>query len=195
VSPDPAAPPEDRPAHLLEQCARGDERAFAEFYQATAGRAHGLALRILRNAQLAEDVTQEAYLDVWRLSRRYDRSRGSAVSWLLTLVHRRAVDRVRATQASARRDEAYLRRESDAVDVDLTSVTALASIEASRVRAALAALSPAQQQAISLAYFDGLTHTEVAAVLAAPLGTVKFRIRGGLRKLRSALDATVSQAA
>jgi RNA polymerase sigma-70 factor (ECF subfamily) len=182
-------------ARLLAQCAHGDERSFAQFYEATAARAHGLALRVLQNQALAEEVTQDAYLDAWRLCDRYDPSRGSAVTWLLTLVHRRAVDRVRAQQASMRRDEAYLRREPEPVDIDATSITALTSMEAIRVRAALATLPPAQQQAIALAYFGGLSHTEVAAALAAPLGTVKSRIRSGLRQLRSALAGSVSQPA
>jgi RNA polymerase sigma-70 factor, ECF subfamily len=184
----------DRLTSLFDQGAQGDEQAFAQFYDATAARAYGLAVRVLRNPALAEEVTQEAYLDAWRLSARYDHSRGSAVGWLLTLVHRRAVDRVRANQAAARRDETHLRLELAAAEFDTTSVTAMGSLEASQVRAALAELSPGQRQAISLAYFDGLTHTEIAARIGAPLGTVKFRIRDGLRKLRSALEATAMPA-
>lgn len=194
MSKDATGPPADRLAGLLEQSARGDEQAFALFYEATSARAHGVALRVLRNTALAEEVTQEGYLDAWRLAGRYARGRGSAVAWLLTLVHRRAVDRVRVSQASARREDAYRRHElAEAADVDTTSVPALAAVEAERVRAALAALSPEQRQAISLAYFGALTHSEVAAAVAAPLGTVKFRIRSGLRRLRSSLEALASE--
>jgi RNA polymerase sigma-70 factor (ECF subfamily) len=189
---DQEAAERDVHARLLAESARGDEHAFAQFYGATTVRAHRLALRVLQNEALAEEATQEAYLDAWRLCDRFDPGRGSAVSWLLTLVHRRAVDRIRAHRASARRDEAYVRREPGPLEVDATSITALAVIEATRVRAALATLSPAQRQAIGLAYFGGLTHTEVAAALAAPLGTVKFRIRSGLHRLRSVLATTVS---
>jgi RNA polymerase sigma-70 factor, ECF subfamily len=181
-------------ADLLERCARGDEGAFAEFYDATAARAYGLALRVLRNGALAEEVTQEVYLEVWRLSQRYDRARGSAVAWLLTLVHRRAVDRVRATQASERREEAYLRREWAGADADVTSTRALASLESERVRAALTRLPPPQREAISLAFLEGLTYVEVAAVVEAPLSTVKFRIRAGLRRLRQDFEARASPA-
>lgn len=195
MSPEVTSSPAARLASLLEQCARGDQQAFAQFYDSTATPAYGLAVRVLRNRALAEEVLQEAYLDAWRQCHRYDRARGSAIAWLLTLVHRRAVDRVRASQASARRDEEYLRRELAAAAIDTTSITALASVEARQVRAALATLPPPQRLAICLAFFDGLTHTEVAAVVAAPLGTVKFRIREGLRKLRSALEATASEAA
>ena len=187
-------PPADRLVILIERCAQGDEQAFAQFYEMTTARAFGLALRVLKNPALAEEVTQEAYLEAWRRSGRYDQSRGSVVAWLLTLVHRRAVDRVRATQASTRRDAAYQRREL-AADTDTTSVAALAFVEAQQVRAAMSELSPTQRQAIRLAYFDGLSQTEVAARVGAPLGTVKFWIRGGLRKMRSALEAVDSQAA
>lgn len=173
---------------ILERCADGDEQAFAELYDATAARAHGLALRVLRDPGLAEEVTQEAYLEVWRLSKRYDRARGSVLAWLLTLVHRRAVDRVRSTQASVRREEAHLRRALAGADFDTTSVTALASLEARRVRAAMALLAPGQRDAISLAYFEGLTYVEVAELVGAPLGTVKSRIKSGLQTLRSALE-------
>lgn len=180
-------------AGILDRCAQGDEQAFAQLYDATAARAHGLALRVLRDAGLAEEVTQEAYLEVWRLSERYDRARGSVLAWLLTLVHRRAVDRVRSTQASVRRDEAHLRRSLAGTDVDTTSVTALASLEARQVRAAMALLHPAQRHAISLAYFQGLTYVEVAELVGAPLGTVKSRIRSGLLTLRSALETPEPQ--
>jgi RNA polymerase sigma-70 factor (ECF subfamily) len=180
-------------AGLLEQCARGDQQAFAELYDATASRAYGVALRVLGDPGMAEEVTQEGYLDLWRLAGRYDHQRASVGAWLTTLVHRRAVDRVRSTQRSTRLAELARRRALVDGDRDTTSVTALASLEARQVRAALAHLSPPQREAISLAYFDGLTYTEVAAVVGAPPGTIKSRIRGGLQKLRRALETVAPQ--
>lgn len=179
-------------AGLLEACAEGDEQAFAALYDATVASACALALRVLRDPHLAEEVIQDAYLEVWRQSQRFDRRRGGARGWVLTLVHRRAVDRVRAAEAAARRDAAYQRRALAGTEVDTTSATALATLEARRVRAALAVLAPQQRRAVSLAYFGGLSHAEVAAVVGAPLGTVKWRIREGLQKLRRALEPQVA---
>ena len=184
----------DRFGDLIERCATGDEWAFAELYDATAPRAYGLAVRVLRSRALAEEVTQDAFLELWRQSSRYDRSRGNAVAWLLTLVHRRAVDRVRSVHAARRREDAHHRLALAGSDADGTSTTALDSLEAKQVRAALARLAPPQRQAISLAYFDGLTHVEVAAAVGAPLGTVKYRIRAGLRALSVVLATTRAEA-
>jgi RNA polymerase sigma-70 factor, ECF subfamily len=181
--------PVDDLASLLDRCGQGDQQAFAQLYDATAPRAYGVALRVVRDHKLAEDITQEAYLELWRGCRRYDRARGSAIGWLMTIVHRRAVDRVRSAQATTRREETYLQRELATAELDTTSAAVVTLVEARRVRAALALLSPAQQQAISLAYFEGLTHNQVAATLGAPLGTVKSRIRDGLLRLREALDS------
>jgi RNA polymerase sigma-70 factor, ECF subfamily len=182
------APPELDLAALLERTARGDAEAFAQFYDATAGAAYGLALRVVGNRALAEDVTQEAYLGLWRAAGRFNRHRGTAVSFLITIVHRRAVDRVRATRAAARRDEVYHWREP-AVNLDPTMEAAHVRLGAAKVRAALASLTSEQQQAIALAYFDGFTHREVATALGIPLGTAKTRIRDGLIRLRRLLDS------
>ena len=185
-----------RPDHdlagLLEACAAGDQQAFARLYDATVASAFALAHRVLRDRHLAEEVVQDAYLEVWRQSRRFDRRRGGAAGWVHTLVHRRAVDRVRAAEATARRDAAYQRRVLAGTEADTTSATALATLEARQLRAALAVLAPQQRRAVSLAYFGGLSHAEVAAVLGAPLGTVKWRIRDGLQKLRRALEPQVA---
>lgn len=170
-------------ADLLRQAARGDEAAFAEFYDATSARAYGLALRVVRNPAHAEEVTQEAYLDAWRSSTRYDAQRGSAAGWLLTIVHRKAVDRVRSVEAATTRDETW-NRETAPVDHDQTSEAAQASLEAARVRNAVATLTDVQRQAVELTYFGGYTHTEVATLLDVPLGTAKTRIRDGLIRLR-----------
>ena len=172
-----------RLADLLRLASRGDQAAFAEFYDATSARAFGLALRVVRNPAHAEEVTQEAYLDAWRSSTRFDPALGSAAGWLLTIVHRKAVDRVRSVEASTTRDETW-QRESRPIDHDQTSEAAQSSLEAARVRNAVATLTEAQREAVELTYFGGYTHTEVATLLDVPLGTAKTRIRDGLIRLR-----------
>lgn len=172
-----------RLAELLNRASRGDQAAFAEFYDSTSARAYGLALRVVRNPAHAEEVSQEAYLDAWRSSARFDPDRGSAAGWLLTIVHRKAVDRVRSVEASTNRDETW-QRESRATEHDQTSEAAHASLEAARVRGAVATLTDVQREAVELTYFGGYTHTEVAALLDVPLGTAKTRIRDGLIRLR-----------
>ncbi|MEZ5194808.1 MAG: ECF RNA polymerase sigma factor SigK, partial [Nocardioides sp.] len=161
---------EPDPAELLRRSARGDEAAFAALYDATAARVHGLALRVVRDPAQAEEVAQEAFLEIWRTASRFDPSRGSALGWMLTLTHRRAVDRVRSAEAATRRDETY-ERESQPVAHDLTAEQAQTSLEAHRVRQALSGLTAAQREAIGLAYYGGYTHTEVAAMLDLPVGT------------------------
>ncbi|WP_151084003.1 ECF RNA polymerase sigma factor SigK [Nocardioides cynanchi] len=173
-------------AELLKRSSRGDEAAFAEWYDATASRAFGLAVRVLRDRAQAEEVVQEVYLDCWRSSARFDDTRGSAISWLLTIVHRKSVDRVRSAEAASRRDTTYTQQEQT-VDHDSTAESATASLEASRVRAALDHLTIKQRQAIELAFLGGYTHTEVATMLDLPVGTTKTRIRDGLIRLRDAL--------
>ena len=172
-----------RLADLLHRASLGDEAAFAEFYDATSARAYGLALRVVRNPAHAEEVTQEAYLDAWRSSTRYDAARGSAAGWLLTIVHRKAVDRIRSVEAATARDETW-NRETAPTDHDETAESAHASLEAARVRSAVATLTDVQRQAVELTYFGGYTHTEVATLLDVPLGTAKTRIRDGLIRLR-----------
>ncbi|HSO65379.1 MAG TPA: ECF RNA polymerase sigma factor SigK [Ornithinibacter sp.] len=173
-------------AELLRRSARGDEAAFADLYDVTSRRLFGLVLRIVRDHAMSEEVTQEVYLDVWRQSSRFDPERGSAMSWLMTIAHRTAVDKVRASEASRRRDDAHAATHQD-VDFDTTAETAQASLEAQRVRRALATLTEAQRAAVELAYLGGYTHTEVARLLDLPLGTAKTRIRDGLIRLRDTL--------
>ena len=179
----PSAGEGTRLADLLHRSGLGDEAAFAEFYDATSARAYGLALRVVRNPAHAEEVAQEAYLDAWRSSARYDAARGSAAGWFLTIVHRKAVDRVRSVEAATARDEGW-NRETAPVDHDQTVEAAHASLEAARVRGAVATLTDVQRQAVELTYFGGYTHTEVATLLDVPLGTAKTRIRDGLIRLR-----------
>jgi RNA polymerase sigma-70 factor (ECF subfamily) len=173
----------DQLGDLLTRSARGDQAAFADLYDATAARCYGLALRVVRDPAQAEEVAQEAFLDVWRTSARYDAKRGSAISWMLTIVHRKAVDRVRSAESSSRRDTTY-EQQNRTIEHDETAAAATASLEAQRVRGALAQLTDVQREAIELAYLGGYTHTEVAGLLKLPVGTAKTRIRDGLIRLR-----------
>ena len=184
-----AGPVRDRLTLTLRSVAKGDEAAFATFYDETAARVHGLVLRVLRSPAQAEEVTQEVYLEVWRQAARFDSERGSPLGWLMTMAHRRAVDRVRSSQAATARDETYEARNRDA-PFDTTAESATARLEAHRVRRALNKLSEAQREAVSLAYLGGYTHREVASLLDLPLGTAKTRIRDGLIRLRDQLGVT-----
>lgn len=175
--------PDDVLGALLRRAATGDEAAFAELYDAVAGRLFGLALRVTANRTLAEEVTQEALLQVWREAARFDPARGSGMSWMLTIVHRRAVDRVRSEAAQSKRELVYESRSAPR-GYDSTVELTLAREVARTVRTALAELPRPQREAIELAYLSGLTHTEVSERLGVPLGTAKTRIRDGMAKLR-----------
>lgn len=173
-------------AELLKRSGRGDEGAFAQLYDATSARAYGMAVRVIRDPSQAEEVAQEAFLEIWRTASRYDAGKGSPVSWILTIVHRKAVDRVRSAEATARRDTSY-HQTNQTVEHDSTAEAAQASMEARRVRQALDSLTEVQRQALELAYFKGYTHTEVASFLDLPVGTAKTRIRDGLIRLRDTM--------
>lgn len=184
-----AASEADRLAHTLRAVAKGDEAAFARVYDETAARVHGLVLRVLRNPAQAEEVTQEVYLEVWRRASSFDPAKGSPFAWLMTLAHRRAVDRVRSSQAATTRDERW-RASTQDVHFDSTAESATERLEARRVRSALHSLTDAQREAVTLAYLGGYTHREVATLLDLPLGTAKTRIRDGLIRLRDQLGVT-----
>lgn len=188
---DPPAvdPPTADLADLLRRAARADEAAFAELYDAASARVYGLALRVVRDPAQAEEVAQEAFLEIWRTASRFDPALGSALAWMLTITHRKAVDRVRAAEATTRRDLTYHQR-NQPVPHDTTAEAAHASLEARRVRSALTALTEVQREAVSLAYLGGYTHTEVATMLDLPVGTAKTRIRDGLIRLRDTLGVT-----
>jgi RNA polymerase sigma-70 factor (ECF subfamily) len=173
-------------ADLLKSCGRGDQAAFAQLYDATSSRVVGLAVRVVRDPAQAEEVAQEAFLEIWKTSSRFDPAKGSPLGWLLTIVHRKAVDRVRSAEASTRRDTTYHQR-NQPVEHDSTAEAATASLEAVRVRQALSSLTPVQREALELAYFGGYTHTEVATMLELPVGTAKTRIRDGLIRLRDTM--------
>jgi RNA polymerase sigma-70 factor (ECF subfamily) len=177
----------DDVASLLEAAGRGDSAAFAQFFDATQRLVRGIILRVVRDRALAEEVTQDVYLELWRHAPRFEKDRGSARSWTTTIAHRRAVDRVRSEQA--RRDR-ELRHE---VVVDLTTDPADEfgdAAEQARVRDALDQLSSIQREAIKLAYYEGNTYQQVARLLDIPEGTAKTRIRDGLVKLRDALGVS-----
>ncbi|MEV6069712.1 sigma-70 family RNA polymerase sigma factor [Nocardia sp. NPDC052001] len=176
-------------AALLQRCGQSDEPAFAELYDRTCARVFGLVLRVLHDPGYAEETTQEVYLQIWRTAANFDPAKGSAVTWLMTLAHRRAVDRVRAEQAHAQREVAYgtstLGNEFDEVTEEVGR-----RLEQQAVLQGLATLTETQREAISLAYFGGRTYAEVAAYLGVGLPTVKSRIRDGLTRLKKSLGVT-----
>jgi RNA polymerase sigma-70 factor (ECF subfamily) len=176
-------------AQLLRSCARGDEDAFARLYDAVSGRLYGLVLRVVRDPAQSEEVSQEAFIHIWQHSARYDPQKGSPLAWMLTIAHRKAVDRVRSAQAATERESLFGSSNQDR-SFDQTAEKAEGRLEAQRVRRALSSLTEAQRGAIELAYLGGYTHTEVAVLLDVPLGTAKTRIRDGLIRLRDTLGVS-----
>ncbi|MFD7873454.1 ECF RNA polymerase sigma factor SigK [Streptomyces sp. NPDC059766] len=173
---------------LLNQVALGDQRAFTVLYDAMAGPVLGVARGVLRDRAQAEEVAQDVLVEVWRTASRFRPERGSAANWILTLAHRRAVDRVRsAAAAAAREHRAALLDRMPAYDQVTEQVEA--RLEREQVRHCLRALTDVQRQAVTLAYYRGLTYRQVAQDLALPLGTVKTRMRDGLIRLRDCLGA------
>jgi RNA polymerase sigma-70 factor, ECF subfamily len=171
---------------LLGQVAEGDQSAFAALYDQTSSRVLGLVIRLLKDHAQSEEVTQEIFLEVWQNAKRYDPSKGSAVTWILTMSHRRAVDRIRASQSTRDRDTKIgirdLEREYDSVAESVEI-----SVEHERVGKALSRLTELQRQAVTLAYYGGYSHSEVAQMLSVPVGTVKTRLRDGMIRLRDEL--------
>lgn len=168
---------------LMLRIAAGNESAFEELYDRLSPQVFGLVRRILKDQAQSEEVTQEVFVEAWQQAARYDSARGKAITWLLTLAHRRAVDRVRASQASKDRDLRQGIKEFQA-SYDDVEETAIQHDESRRVIQALERLSETQRDAIQLAYFGGYTHIEVAELLKIPVGTAKTRIRDGMNKLR-----------
>ncbi|WP_420032833.1 ECF RNA polymerase sigma factor SigK [Streptomyces sp. cg28] len=172
---------------LLVRVGRGDRQAFEELYGELAGPVYGLVGRVLRDPAQSEEVTQDVLLEVWRTAARYDPRRGSALAWVLTVAHRRAVDRVRSVRAAREREQRAARR-SVTTPFDPVAEEVEAALERDQVRRCLDRLTDLQRRAVTLAYYDGYTYREVAHRLAVPLGTVKTRMRDGLLRLRSCLD-------
>lgn len=174
---------------LLRQIARGDSDAFATFYDLTKSRVYGVVARVLRDAGYSEETTQEIYLEVWRTASEYDAVKGSPLAWVLTMAHRRAVDRVRAEQAGSQRESRYGAANIDPAS-DVVADSAIAGDERRRVARCLDGLTDAQRECIELAYYGGLTYAEVSQRLAANLSTIKSRMRDALRGLRNCLDVS-----
>jgi RNA polymerase sigma factor (sigma-70 family) len=176
-------------AHLSDEAvvamlARSDEAALAELYDRFGRVAYGLALRILRDERLAEDAVQEGFLAAWRNADRFIPERGRAATWLLTLVHRRAVDLVRRED---RRRTETLREGIEPAPVESAEDDAWLRIERERVQAALKKLPDQQREALELAYYGGFTQSELAERLGEPVGTIKSRMFTGLARLRELL--------
>lgn len=172
---------------LVSQVGHGDEAAFEELYERTSRRVYGLALRVIQNPAMAAEVVQEVYLQVWTAAGTYDPSRGSPQSWLFTLTHRRAVDRVRSEQSSRERGARHT-QEASAVKVDSVDETVHHTIMTETLRSCLSSLTVRQAEAVTLAYYDGLTYAQVADRLGLKLPTAKSRIHGGLARLRAAME-------
>jgi RNA polymerase sigma-70 factor (ECF subfamily) len=170
-------------AELASRVAAGERSALEEAFNAYGGAVKSVASRVLRDEALAEDVVQDTFVGFWRAPEKYDPARGSLRSFLLTIAHRRAVDIVRSEVARARRESTP----PDPGHYDLADEVAARDLS-EEVRRALAALADGEREAISMAYFGGLSYVEVARRLGEPEGTVKSRIRSGMRKLATSLQ-------
>lgn len=188
---------EDRPVDdvnqlgaLLGRVAKGDETAFAAVYEAVCGSVLGVVLSVLRDRSQAEEVAQEVLVEVWSSAGRYRPDRGSVRTWVLTIAHRRAVDRVRSAQAATDRERRAARLEAALPEFDEVSEAVEDREERDRVRRCLGSLTEIQRQSVALAYYRGLTCREVSESLSVPLGTVKTRLRDGLLRLRDCLGVS-----
>jgi RNA polymerase sigma factor (sigma-70 family) len=183
-------------AHLSDEAlvalvARGDEDALAELYDRVSRIAYGLALRVLRDERHAEDAVQEAFLQVWRSAATFRAERAKASTWILTLVHRRAVDLVRREE---RRQAEPLADEGEAAQApEQTEEAAWLRFERERVQTALRQLPDVQREALELAYYGGFSQSELADRLGVPLGTIKSRMFSGLARLRELLDDSAQE--
>ena len=172
---------------VMQLVRRGDARAFEIIYERHSSAAFSLAYRMMGTRAGAEDVTQDAFLSLWRSGARYDRARGSVRTWVLGIVHHRAIDALRRATVHDRRRAGDEGIEERFEATDRTDVEAARREEAGVVRGALDTLPSDQCQVIELAYFGGFTHTEIAEMLDAPVGTIKGRMRLGLKKMRAQL--------
>jgi RNA polymerase sigma-70 factor (ECF subfamily) len=171
---------------LLGLVAEGDEGAFGQLYDQSSGRVFGLVRRLLKDSAQSEEVTQEIFLEVWQNAKRYDPNKGSATTWILTMAHRRAVDRIRSSQSTRDRDQKIGLRDLE-TEYDSVSESVEIKVEHERVGEALKRLTELQRQAVTLAYYGGYSHSEVAEMLKVPIGTVKTRLRDGMIRLRDEL--------
>ena len=180
---------DDAAGALLLRIADGDRAAFAELYDMLTSRVFGLILRVLVNRSQSEEVLQEVFLEVWQSAARFAPNKGQGRTWIFTIAHRRAVDRVRASRASADRDvragfkDIGIPHDSVAEQVEL-------GIAGEQAVSALGALPETQREALVLAYFGGYSQSEIAALVGSPLGTIKTRMRDGLTRLRNEMGVT-----
>jgi RNA polymerase sigma-70 factor (ECF subfamily) len=175
------------PAELLARVARGDHAAFEIVYDQFAGPVYGLVRKVLRDPAQSEEVAQEVLLDVWRTASRFDRARGSAAAWVMTIAHRRAVDRVRSENAAVAREQKLT--PGPVADDDVAELVET-KLDRQRVRRCLGVLTPLQAESVKLAYYAGYTYPQVAELTGVPLGTIKTRIRDGLIRLRDCMEVT-----
>lgn len=174
---------------LLSRTGQGDQAAFGELYELTARRVFGMARRILVDAELSEDTTQEVYLQVWKTAAKYQPGSGSPLAWLMTIAHRRAVDKVRSEQSSSDREARY-GAASHVVEHDEVEEAVTGRMEAEAVINCLETLTDTQQESVRMAYYGGLTYREVAAKLGVAIPTIKSRIRDGLLRLKTCLGVS-----
>ncbi|OLF18730.1 ECF RNA polymerase sigma factor SigK [Actinophytocola xanthii] len=181
-----AQEPEPDGAELLQRVARGDEAAFVELYDLLIGPLFGVIRRVVRDPAQSEEVAQEVMVELWRSAARYSPERGSAMTWAMTVAHRRAVDRVRSAQAAADREENVGRRQLSR-PFDEVSEQVATRLEQEQVRRCLGTLTELQRESVVLAYYGGRSYREVGELLDTPLGTIKTRLRDGLIRLRDCL--------
>jgi RNA polymerase sigma-70 factor (ECF subfamily) len=177
----------DDVSELLGRVSRGDSAAFARLYDALSGSVYGLARRVVRDPERAEDVAQEVFLEVWRKAPAYEPSKGTAKTWILTIAHRRAVDAVRRNEASRKYEARTL---VDDVQHDSPGDGLLVREEQKQVRDCLKTLTDLQLESVQLAYYNGYTYSEVATLLDKPLPTIKTRMRDGLIRLRDCMEVS-----
>jgi RNA polymerase sigma-70 factor, ECF subfamily len=173
--------------YLMQLVQRGDPRAFELVYDRHSGAAFSLAYRMVGRGNVAEDVVQEAFLSIWRSGARYERARGSVRTWVLGIVHHRAIDQLRRSSVHDKRRASDEGLEERLESGERTENEVARREEAASIRSAMDTLPADQSHVIELAYFGGFTHTEIAGILEAPVGTVKGRMRLGLEKLRNQL--------
>jgi len=174
-------------AALIRLVARGDAAAFDAVYDQVAASVFGIARRVIRDPAQSEEVTQDVLLELWRGAAKFDAERGSATAWVMTIAHRRAIDRVRSVQKEADRERRAARAD---VPYDEVAEAVESNLERERVRRCLGSLTELQRESVTLAYYGGYTYGQVASLLGVPAGTIKTRMRDALIRLRDCLGVT-----
>ncbi|AWK11983.1 RNA polymerase subunit sigma [Streptomyces spongiicola] len=185
----PSHPAEPRLDETMRRVACGDKEAFTALYDAVADTVFGIVLKVVRDRAQSEEVAQEVMIDLWRRAPRYDPGKGSVHAWAAMLAHRRAVDRVRSAEAAAHRDHDHAVRDHQRPYDDVAERVE-SRLQSQQVRRCMKQLTDIQRQAVTLAYYQGLTYREVAQTLGTPLPTVKTRMRDGLIRLRDCMGVT-----